>query len=142
MNDAGRPPWLGTAILAGALYVAAGMSSAALARAAGTGRMEFFWRLSAFVASVVVLAAHVGYEHFRLRRTMRPTVWHATVGGAFGGFGLALLANIHDLGSASGYRPKMLIALAAWPLLTAVPACVVAMVVAAGLGRLRVRASR
>ena len=53
---------------------------------------------------------------------------------AFGAFALALAANIHDLGSASGYRPRMLIALVAWPLLTGVPAFIVALVVAAGLG--------
>lgn len=53
---------------------------------------------------------------------------------AFGAFGLALLANIHDLGSASGYRLRMLIALVTWPLITAVPAFIVALFLAAGLG--------
>jgi hypothetical protein len=53
---------------------------------------------------------------------------------ALGALGLALAANIHELGSDSGYRLGMLIALIAWPLLTAVPAFVLALVVAAGLG--------
>ncbi len=35
---------------------------------------------------------------------------------AFGAFALALMANVHDLGSSAGYRPRMLIALVAWPL--------------------------
>jgi hypothetical protein len=95
--------------------------------------MQFFWRLSAFIISALVFAAHMAYEHFRLRNTTRLTAWHTSVAVAFGAFALALVANIHDLGSASGYRPRMLIALVAWPLLTAVPAFIVALVLAAGL---------
>jgi hypothetical protein len=134
MDDSGRQRWLSTVILVGVLYPAIGIASAALAGAAASNQMRFFWRLSAFVISAVVFAAHIAYEHFRLRNTARPTAWHASVAVAFGAFALALVANIHDLGSASGYRPRMLIALVAWPLLTAVPAFIVALVVAAGLG--------
>src|SRR2546422_1044670 len=134
MNDSGRQRWLSTVILSGVLYLAVGMSSAALAGAAASNPMRSFWRLSAFVISAVVFAAHIAYEHFRLRNTARRTAWHASGAVAFGAFALALAANIHDLGSASGYRPRMLIALVAWPLLTAVPAFIVALVVAAGLG--------
>lgn len=53
---------------------------------------------------------------------------------ALGAFALALMANFHDLGSATVYRPRMLVALVAWPLLTGVPAFGVALVVAFGLG--------
>ena len=96
--------------------------------------MRLIWRLSAFVVSAVVFAAHIAHEHFRIRNTSGLTAWHASVGVAFGAFALALAANIHDLGSASGYRHRMLIALVAWPALTAVPAFVVALVAAAVLG--------
>ena len=134
MEDSGRQPWLGTAILVGVVYLAVSIGSAALAGAAASNQMRFFWRLSAFVSSAVVFAAHIAHEHFRRRNPARPTAWHASVAVAFGAFALALAANIHDLGSASGYRSRMLIALVAWPLLTAVPAFVVALAVAAGLG--------
>ena len=139
MNDSGRQRWLSTVILVGLLYLAVGIASATLAGAAASDQMRFFWRLSAFVISALVFAAHIAYEHFRLRNTTRPTAWHVSVAVAFGAFALALAANIHDLGSASGYRPRMLIALVAWPLLTAVPAFIVALVVAAGLGVTRRR---
>jgi hypothetical protein len=99
--------------------------------------MRSFWRLSAIVISAVVFGAHIAHEHFRLRNTARPTALHASAAVALGAFGLALVANIHDLGSASGYRPRMLVALVAWPLLTAVPSFLVALVVAAGLGMKR-----
>lgn len=137
MDDSGRQRWLLTALLVGLLYPAVGFASAALAGAAASSRMQFFWRLSAFVISGVVFAAHMSDEHFRRRNTARSTAWHASVAVAVGGFALALAANIHELGSASSYRPRMLIALVAWPLLTAVPAFLVALVVAAGLGMKR-----
>ena len=133
MDDSSRQRWVSTVILVGALYLAVGIASAALAGAAASNQMRFFWRLSAFVISAVVFVVQIAYEHFRLRNTARPTAWHASLAVAFGAFALALVANIHDLGSASGYRPRMLIALVAWPLLTAVPAFIVALVVAAGL---------
>jgi hypothetical protein len=140
MDDSGRVRWLRRTILVGLLYLAVAIATSTLAGAAASDPMRFFWRLSAFVMSAVVLAAHIAYEHSRLRNTARPTAWHASVAVAFGAFALALVANIHDLGSASGYRPRMLIALVAWPLLTAVPAFVVALAAAAALGVKRLRA--
>lgn len=137
MNDSGRQQWLRRVILVGVLYAAVGLASSAVAGAATSNQMQFFWRLSAFVISGVVFAAHLAYEHFRLCNAAWPTAWHASVAVAFGGFVLALAANIHDLGTPSGYRPRMLIALVAWPLLTGVPAFIVALVVAAGLGVIR-----
>lgn len=136
MDDTSRQRLLSTVILVGVLYFAVGFTSSALAASAGSDQMQFFWRLSAFVISAVVFAAHIAYDHFRLRNTPLPTAWHAAVGVAFGAFALALAANIHDLRSASGYRPRMLIAFVAWPLLTAVPAFVVALAIAAVLARL------
>jgi hypothetical protein len=120
--------------LVGLLYVVTSLASAALAGSAASDQMQFFWRISAFVVGGVVLIAHIAYEQFRLRNRARQTAWHAAAAAALGGFGIALAANIHDLASAAGYRPRLLIALVAWPLLTGVPAFVVALVVAAALG--------
>jgi hypothetical protein len=133
MVDSGRQRWLNAAVLAGVIYLAVGITSATLAGAATANRSVLFLRWSAFVISTVVFAAHIGYEHFRVGSGMRPLAWHASVGVAVGAFVLALAANLHDLSSASGYRPRMLIALVAWPLLTAVPAFIVALALAAVL---------
>lgn len=137
MNDSGRQGWLSGVLLVGVLYLGTAMASAALAGAAASEQMRFFWRLSAFAISAGVFAAHIAHEHFRLRNEAWSTAWHASLAAAFGGFALALAANIHDLGSASGYRPRMLIAFVAWPLLTGVPAFFAALVLAAGLGARR-----
>lgn len=137
MDDSGRQPWLSTAILLGVVYCAVGIAFSALAGMAASSQMRSFWRVSAFVVSAVAFAGHLIHELVRLRSPVRPAAWHASVAVAVGGFALALAANLHDLVSASGYRPRMLIALVAWPLLTAVPAFVVALVVAAALGAKR-----
>jgi len=139
MDDSDSQRWLRTAILAGVAYLAVAIISGTLAGAAASDQMRFFWRLSAFIISAVVFAAHIADEHFRLRNPPRATAWHASLGVAFGAVALAVAANIHDLGSPTGYRPRMLVALVAWPLLTAVPAFIVALVVAVGLGVKRLR---
>ena len=130
MDASGRQTWVRAALLVGVAYFLIGRVFA-LPSDHVRG-----WRLAAWVVSGAVFAAQISYEHFRLRNTARPTAWHASVAVAFGAFALALAANIHDLGSASGYRPRMLIALIAWPLLTAVPAFLLALAVAAVLARL------
>lgn len=130
MDASGRKSWIRAVILVGVVYFLIGRGFAL------PSDHVHGWRLAAWVVSGAVYAAHIAYEHFRLRNTARPTAWHASVGVAFGAFALALAANIHDLGSASGYRPRMSIALVAWPLLTAVPAFLVALAVAAVLARL------
>ncbi len=137
MNHSVSQRWVITVILAGLLYPAIGVTSATLAGAAGSDQVRFIWRLSAFVASAVVLAAHTAHEQFRLRNTARSTARHTSLGVALGALALALIANVHDLGSAAGYRPRMLIALIAWPLLTAVPAFFVALVLSTGFARVQ-----
>ena len=133
MDTFGRQTWVRAALLVGVVYFLIGRVFALPSDHVRE------WRLAAWVVSGAVYAAHIAYEHFRLRNTARPTAGHASVGVAFGAFALALAANIHDLGSASGYRPRMLIALIAWPLLTAVPAFLVALAVAAVLARLQTK---
>jgi hypothetical protein len=86
-----------------------------------------------------VFAAHIAHEHFRIHNPPRQTALRTSGAVALGTFVLAIAANLHDLGSPTGYRPRMLIALVAWPLLTAVPAFLVALVVTAGLGLKRLR---
>lgn len=139
MNDAYRPSWLPAAILAGVLYAVVGIVFSLLAGAASSHRGVLLWRWAAFAISGAVFAAHILIEHLRRGPPAAGTAWRVAVGVACGGFGLALWANLHELGSAAGFRPRMVVALVAWPLLTAVPAFVVALAAAAGLARVRPR---
>ena len=99
------------------------------------------WRLAAWAVSAVAYAAHIGYECLRLRNPPRRAALHVATAVALGAFGLAVAANLHSLSVPSTVRQRrlLLIALAAWPAITAVPAFLVALAAAALLHRVRFR---
>ena len=91
-------------------------------------RMRFAWRLAAWIACGIAYAAHIVYLQFKFRKSPLATALHAAVAVALGAFLLALAASVHALMVAShaAYR-KFLVALLVWPLITALPAFVVAL---------------
>ena len=118
-------------------YMAIGIVFAALAADANYVRV---WRLAAWLASAAAAAAHIGYEHYRLRSSPRLTALHAAGAVALGAFGLALAANIHWLVAGThGQRPPLL-ALPVWPVITALPAFLAALAVATVLAHVSRRA--
>src|SRR5947209_10671884 len=119
-------------ILVAVAYVAIGIVFAALAADANHVRL---WRLAAWLASAAVAAVHIGYEHYRLRSSPRPTALHAAGAVALGALGLAVAANVHSLFAATRGQHLPLLALVAWPVITALPAFIVAFAVAAVLAR-------
>jgi hypothetical protein len=94
------------------------------------------WRLAAWLVSGAAYAAHIWYEHFRLRNGPRSTALHAAVAVAIGAIALALAGMIRSVSTTSTLRPAWLLALVLWPAITALPAFLVALVVAALLARL------
>ena len=133
MNAPKQQSWFAPAILVGVLYSVIGI---VFALPSDHVRV---WRLVAWVVSAAVYAAHIGYEQFRLGNAPRATALHSALAVAVGAFGLAVAANLHEVWVASGYRRSLALALVAWPALTAVPAFVVALVVATTLVRIRRR---
>lgn len=133
MDTSDRKRWFAVVILVGVVYLVVGLMFAALAGSAGSHRMRFTWRLAAWVASAAVFAAHVGYEHFRLRHRPRTTALHASLSVALGALGLAVAANVHAQPTATGNQRLLAVALVAWPVLCGLPAFVVALAAAAGL---------
>src|SRR5262245_40299305 len=123
--------WFGCALLAGTLYLMIGVGFAPLSVPS-----VFFWRLAAWIVSAVVYGIHIGYEHLRARNSPRSTALHVAIGAALGAFGLAAAANIHSLRTGMGNLRLLRIALLVWPLITGVPAFVVALVGTAVLARL------
>ncbi len=132
-----RRPWAVAAIVAGLAYVVAGLVLASLAGHATSHQMRTIWRLLAWVVSAVIFAVHIRYEFFRLRSSRLRTAIHVAIAVALGAFGLAAAANIHAYVAGSTHRVALGISLIAWPLLTAIPAFVVAWLVAHVLGRVR-----
>ena len=131
MNVSSRS-WVRALMLVAVAYAAIGIVFAALA---GDAHHVRVWRLAAWVASAVVAAAHMWYEHYRLGSSPRPTALHAAGAVALGAFGLALAANVHWLVAGThGQRPPLL-ALPVWPVVTALPAFLAALAIAAVLAR-------
>ena len=97
------------------------------------------WRLTAWAVSAVGYAAHIAYERFRLRSSPGSAALHVALAAALGAFGLAIGANIHSLsaGSVNQHRQLLLLSLAIWPVITALPAFLVALVANGVLGRAR-----
>jgi uncharacterized protein (DUF486 family) len=116
------------------LYYVVGLTFGAFAGWSASSQMRFTWRLLSFMTSAVVFAVHIGYEHFRLDNSPRITALHASLAVALGAFALAIAANVHGVWVGSSHQRALVFALIAWPLLTGVPAFLVALVAAAGLG--------
>lgn len=134
MNSSGPPRWLRAVILVGIVYPVAGVTFAALP--AASNQMRVTWRLAAWLISAVAFAAHIWYEHARLQSSPRTIAWHVSLAVALGAFGLAVAANVHAQVTANHQR-SILLALALWPVMTALPAFVVALASAAVLARTR-----
>ncbi len=139
MNTSDRKQWLQAAVLVGIVYFVVGFGFALFAGWAASAHTRVTWNRLAFLMSAIAFVVHIGYEHFRLRSGALLTAWHTSLAVALGSFGLALAANIHELRSDSAFRPRILIALIAWPLVTGVPAFIVALLAATGLRLVRRR---
>jgi hypothetical protein len=129
VNASHHQPWLRVAFLVGVVYFLVGRTFALPAIHVKA------WRLAAWVVSGVAFAAHIGYEHFKLRHSPRLVALRAAVAVAIGAFLLAVAGMIRSLWTTSTIRPAWLLALVLWPAFTAVPAFLVAIVTAAVLAR-------
>jgi hypothetical protein len=87
------------------------------------------WRLAAWAVSGIGYGAHITYERIRLRTSPASAALHVAVAVALGAFGLAVGANVHSLsnGSTSQHQRLLLLSLGIWPVMTALPAFLVAL---------------
>ena len=127
-------------LLVGALYFVVGAGSAALDPSV-PDPMRFLWRLAAWLACAAGFVAHVGYEQLRWKHSPRTTARHAAMAVALGAFLLAVSATIRAT-TAPSHAPywRYALALVAWPIITALPAFLVALVGGLLLSRLPRRA--
>src|SRR5256885_14287776 len=131
--EASHKNWLQTAILVGVVYLIVGIIFGSLAGSAASHQMVVMWRLAAWVISAAAFGAHIWYEHTRPGNSPRTIARHTSVAVALGAFGLAVAARIHAHVTATGNPHLLTFALVAWPLLTGLPAFVVALIAATGL---------
>jgi hypothetical protein len=123
------------------VYPVVGITFAALANPSASNEMRVNWRLAAWLASAAAFAAHLGYEHFRLRNSPPRAALHVSAAVALGAFALAVWVNVHAhwSGASSHQSPLAPLALVVFPAVTGVPAFVVALVALAVLARMRRR---
>ena len=136
MDESDRQRWFRMVLLLGAAYFVFGVAFAAFASWSASNSLRVTWNRLGFLTSAVAFAIHIGYEHFRLRNAPVITASHSSIAVALGAFALAVSANVHGYRVGSGNKGLLAFALVAWPAITAVPAFVVALVAAAGLGLL------
>jgi 4-amino-4-deoxy-L-arabinose transferase-like glycosyltransferase len=134
MNEK-QPRWIRSAVVAGALYLIAGLVFAELAKSAASPALRTTWRAAAYLISAIVFAVHIRHERMRRGRPPVATALHVSIGAALGACALALAANLHALSTPSANRGRLGLALVAWPLLTGVPAFIVGLVAASILKR-------
>ncbi len=128
------------AIFFAIVYPVVGIAFGALANPSVSNEMRITWRLAAWLVSAAAFAAHVGYEHFRLRSSPLRAALHVAVAVALGAFALAVWVNVHAHWSASSHQsPLAPVALVVFPVVTGVPAFLVALVAVAVLARTRRR---
>ena len=130
----GKYQWLGAVMLFGVVY---GVVGIAFPNPPASNERQFIWRLAAWLTCAVAFAIHIGFEHFRCRSSPRSTAFHVAVSVALGAFALAAAANIHARTAGTGNQRLLALALLIWPIMTGVPAFVVALAAAAGLARAR-----
>jgi hypothetical protein len=134
LDASSKYPWLRAVALFGMVYFFVGV---AFPNPSTPNETQFIWRLAAWLTCAVAFAIHIGLEHFRLRISPLGTALHASAAVGMGALGLAVAANIHAITSGAGINRLLALAVVVWPVLTAVPAFVVAFVAAAVLGRVR-----
>ena len=121
---------LSPVLLVALVYVLAGIIFGALAGSVNSNQARIFWRLIAWLISSIAFAAHIIYEQIRLHSSLRATALRVSLAAAAGAFGLAAAANLHSYRTGAGNRHLLALALVSWPVITGVPAFLVAFAVA------------
>lgn len=121
-------------LLVGVTYLVIGVVFAALP--ATTHETLVRWRLLAWLVSGVVYLAQIGYLRLQVGRSTPLTAWQAALAAAVGAFGLAVVGPARVALVEGRGGSLWLLALVLWPLITGVPAFLVAYAAAALLGRL------
>jgi len=125
-------------VFLGVVYSITGIVSGTLASQAASHQAVLAWRWAAWLVSAIVFGAHIVYEQVRLSASPKITALHVSTAAGLGAFGLAVAANVHArVVSPNRHSLILLLSLAIWPIMTALPAFAVALVSAVLFARVR-----
>lgn len=138
-KESSNQRWLPLALLVAIVYPVVGITFAVLDNQSASSPIRI-WRLAAWFVSAAAFGVHLVYEHLRLRTSPLRAALHTSVAVAVGAFLLAVWVNLHGHWVASSHQsPLAPLALVLFPLVTGVPAFVVALVAVTILARVRGR---
>jgi hypothetical protein len=123
----------------GLLYTLVGYGTGELARAFPP--MGNLWRFAGWALSFVVFGAHLWYERRRLAKPAMTAALHVAIAVALGAFVLAIVGPVRSHWGADDFAPAALLSLLLWPIVTAVPAFIVALFAGSLLGRTALKGS-
>jgi hypothetical protein len=121
--------WLRPAILFGLGYFLVGRLFAV------PGEHAQAWRFAAWIVSFLIYATHFRYERARSTSPPRVVALHVATAVAIGAFGIAVAGMMRSVATLGSLKPTWLLALVLFPLVTAMPAFLVALVAAVAMAR-------
>jgi predicted Co/Zn/Cd cation transporter (cation efflux family) len=124
-NGQANQRWLRMVVLAAIVYAVVGITYGALS--AASDELRTAWRLAAWLLSAAAFAGHFRYEHFHLRNSPLRAALHTSLAVALGAFALGVWVNVHAYLVDSSHQLAPL-ALVLFPVVTGVPAFVVALI--------------
>ena len=125
---------LRTVLLAGAGYVIVGTATAALAAMASSPSGVKAWRLLAWLLSLVIFGVHFAIERRRGPRAVTVAM-NVALAVALGAFVLAAVGPLRSHWGDPSRVKLAFLSLVAWPMLTGIPAFLVALVASSVLDR-------
>lgn len=131
-----RQPWLRSVILTGLVYIVIGVVAVGFAGSAASAHSRNAWRFAAWLSSVIAFAIHVAYERFRGDATAVRSARYAAGAVALGAFALAAVGPVRSHWAADNFWRTVGLSVVLWPLLTGIPAFLVAFVFGSFLGRI------
>lgn len=117
--------WFPIAMLIAIAYPVIGVAFAVPASST-SHRITVAWRLAAWAVAAAIFAIHVWYEHSRDRKPLRAAL-HVAAAVALGAFILAVWVIVHAHWIGASQSPLALLALVLFPVISGVPAFLVAL---------------
>jgi hypothetical protein len=105
----------------------AGVVTGELAKTSTT--MGKAWRFAGWALSFLIFAVHIWYERRKRSRASVPAALHVAVAVAIGAFVLAIVGPVRSHWGAPDFTRVALLSLLLWPIVTGVPAFLVASIV-------------
>lgn len=121
--------------MVGVAYVTIGLVTGELAAAAASIQTRNAWRLAAWLSSFAILIAQFVYDRRGSGSTAGSTARHVAGAVALGAFGLAVVGPVRTHWGGANFWHTAVLSVVVWPVMTGVPAFVVAFVAGSILGQ-------